>query len=100
VSANQPMVDQHRVDTNDPQSNSQACYTDEAGTMEVANDLILENHETLKGIEEISIDYTSSGELYDCSTTITNLYFSTIIAENFLNDPDSKTMSEFKKHLN
>jgi hypothetical protein len=57
----------------------------------------LGNHEASKGIEEIFINYTSSGDVYDYSTTIENLCFSTVIAENFLNDPDSKTMAECKK---
>jgi hypothetical protein len=51
----------------------------------------------LKGIEEISINYASSRKVYDHNTTITDLYFSTIIAESFLNDPDPKTMTECKK---
>jgi hypothetical protein len=53
------------------------------------DDLILENHETSTGIQEISINYTSFGEVYDHSTTIINSCFSTIIAENFLADQDS-----------
>jgi hypothetical protein len=57
----------------------------------------LGNHEASKGIEEISINYISSGEVYDCSTTIANLCFSTIIAENLLNDQDHKIMAEYKK---
>jgi hypothetical protein len=57
----------------------------------------LGNHEASKRIEEISINYTSSRKMYDCSTTITNLCFSTVIAENFLNDLDPKTMTECKK---
>jgi hypothetical protein len=59
----------------------------------------LENHEASKGIEEISINYTSSGKVYDRNTTIADLYFSTIIAKNFLNDPDTKTVAECKKRL-
>jgi hypothetical protein len=58
----------------------------------------LRNHEASKGIEKISINYTSSGKLYDRNTTIADLCFSTIIAESFLNDPDSKTLVECKKH--
>jgi hypothetical protein len=58
----------------------------------------LVNHEASNGIEEISINYTSSAKVYDHSTTIANLYFSTVIAKNFLNDPDPKTMAECKKH--
>jgi hypothetical protein len=57
----------------------------------------LGNHETSKGIEEISINYTSSGKKYDRNTTIADLCFSTIITENFLNDPDPNTMAECKK---
>jgi hypothetical protein len=59
----------------------------------------LGNHEASKGIEEISINYTSSGEVYDYRTTIANLWFSTVIAENFVNDPDPMTMAECKKCL-
>jgi hypothetical protein len=61
------------------------------------DDLVLGNHETSMGIQEISINYTSSGEVYDHSTTIVNPCFSTIIAENFLADPDPKTMAECKR---
>jgi hypothetical protein len=87
------------MDINDPQFSSQACYTNETGTSEVADDLILGNHKVLKGIEEISINYTSFGEVYDRTTTIANICFSTIIARNFLNDPNPKTMAQCKKHL-
>jgi hypothetical protein len=55
------------------------------------------NHEASKGIEEISINYTSSKNIYDRNTTIPNLYISTIIVENFLNNPDPKSMAECKK---
>jgi hypothetical protein len=51
----------------------------------------------VKGIEEIFINYTSSRKVYDRNTTIVDLCFSTIITENFLNDPDPKTMVECKK---
>jgi hypothetical protein len=100
VNVSQSMVEQHCVDTNDPQSSSQACYTNQSRTLKIPYDLVLGNHETSKGIEEISINYISSGEVYDCSITIANLCFSTVIAENFLNDPDHETMVECKKHLN
>jgi hypothetical protein len=59
----------------------------------------LGNHEASKGIEEISINYTSSRKVYNHNTTIADLCFSTIIAESFLNDPDPKTMAECKKRL-
>jgi hypothetical protein len=62
VNVSQSMVEQHCVDTNDPQSSSQACYTNQSRTLKIPYDLVLGNHETSKGIEEISINYISSGE--------------------------------------
>jgi hypothetical protein len=87
------------LNADDPQSSSQARYINETRTSKIPDNLILENHETSKGIEEIFINYTSSEKVYDRDTTITDICFSTIIAEIFLNDPDPKTMAEFKKHL-
>jgi hypothetical protein len=87
------------MNENDPQSSSQAHYINETAISEIPNNLVLGNHEVSKGIEEISINYTSSGKLYDRSITITNLCFSTVIVENFLNDPDPKIMAECKKRL-
>jgi hypothetical protein len=78
---------------------SQACYTNETGTSEISDNLILGNHEALKGIEEMSINYTSSGKVYDRNTTIADICFSAVIAKSFLNDPDPKTMTECKKCL-
>jgi hypothetical protein len=95
----QPEVEQRHLNADDPQSSSQARYINETRTSKIPDNLILGNHETSKGIEEIFINYTSSGKVYDRDTTITDICFSTIIAEIFLNDPDPKTMAEFKKHL-
>jgi hypothetical protein len=53
--------------------------------------------EASNGIEEIFINYTSFGDVYDRSTTITNICFSIVIAKNFLNNPDPKTMTACKK---
>ena len=92
----QPEVEQHHSNTDDPQSSSQTCYTNETKTSEIPDNLVLENHEASKRIEEISINYTSSEKVYDRSTTITDICFSTIIAESFLNDQDPKTMAECK----
>jgi hypothetical protein len=93
----QPEVEQHHSNANDPQYSSQARYTNETRTSEIPDNLLLGNHEASKGIEEISINYTSSRKVYDHNITIADLYFSTIIAESFLNDPDPKTMVEYKK---
>jgi hypothetical protein len=95
VNVRQPVVDRHLVDI--PQSSTQARYRNEnASTSENPDNLVLGNHETSMGIQEISINYTSSGKVYDCSTTIVNSCFSTIIAKNFLADPDPRTMAECK----
>jgi hypothetical protein len=92
----QPVVERRHVNLNDAQSSAQALYINEAGISEVPDDLVLGNHETSKGIEEIFINYTSSGEVYDRSTTSANLYFLIVIAKNFLSDPDPKTMAKCK----
>jgi hypothetical protein len=90
-------VEQHHLNADDPQFSSQACYINETRTSKIPDNLVLGNHEASKGIEEISINYTSSEKVYDHNTTVADLCFSTIIAENFLNDPDPKTMPECKK---
>jgi hypothetical protein len=98
VNVNQSMVDRHLVDI--PQSSTQARYRKEsASTSKNPDALVLGNHETSTGIKEISINYTSSREVYDRSTTIINPCFSTIIAENFLANPNHKTMIECKGRL-
>jgi hypothetical protein len=83
VNASQPMVVRHLVDTECPQSNTQACNINEAGTSENFGSLVLGNHEP-QGI--------------DCSTTIVNTCFSTIITNNFINNPEPNTMVECMKH--
>jgi hypothetical protein len=96
VNVSQPVVDMHLVDI--IQSSTLTRYRKEnASTPENPDDLVLGNHETSTGIQEISINYTSSGEVYDRSTTIVISCFSTIIAENFLADLDSKTMVKCKR---
>ncbi len=64
------------------------------------DNVVLGNHETSTCIHEISINYTSSGEVYDRSSTIVNPSFSTIIIEHVFVDPDPKTMSECKRRSN
>jgi hypothetical protein len=99
VNVGQPVVDRHPMNNNIPQSSIQARYINEnTSTLENPDDLVLRNHESSKGIQEISINYTSSREVYDRSTTIVNSYFSTITAENVLVDPDLKTKAECKRH--
>jgi hypothetical protein len=88
------------MNANDPQSSSQARYINETRIPEIPDNRILGNHEASKGIEEIYINYTSSGEVYDRNTTIANIFFSIVIAKNVLNDSDPKTMVECKKRSN
>jgi hypothetical protein len=99
MNVSQHVVDTHPVDI--PQSSTQTRYRNKnASTLENPDDLILGNHETSMGIQEIFINYTSSGEVYDRSTIVVNPCFSTIIAKNFLADLDPKTMAECKRHSN
>jgi hypothetical protein len=52
----------------------------------------LGNHDEIHGVQKISINYTSFGELFDRATTVVNSSFLTMVA-NLLNDPDPKTMA-------
>jgi hypothetical protein len=62
VNVSQTMLDRHLVDI--PQSSTQACYRNKnASKSENLDDLVLGNHEISIGIQEISINYTSSGEV-------------------------------------
>jgi hypothetical protein len=98
VNVNQPVVDRHLVDI--PQSSTQARYRKgNASTSKNPNAVVLRNHETSTDIQEISINYTSFGEVYNRSTTIVNPCLSTIIVKNYLVDPDPKTMTECKRAL-
>jgi hypothetical protein len=58
--------------------------------------LILENHDKFHGVQEISIDYTSFGELLDRTTTVVNSCFSTMVVD-LINDPNPKTMAMCKQ---
>jgi hypothetical protein len=101
VNVDQPVVDRHLVDINMPQSSTQAHYINEnSSILENTDILILRNHKESNGIEEISINYTRSREVYDHNTIIINSSFSTIIAESVLTNPDAKTMAECKKRSN
>jgi hypothetical protein len=61
------------------QSSTQARYRKKsASTSKNPDALVLGNHKTSMGIQETFINYTSSGEVYDRSTTIINSCFSTM----------------------
>jgi hypothetical protein len=56
------------------------------------NSLVLGNHDEFHGVQEIFINYTSSGELLDHTTMVVNSWFSTMVAD-LLNDLEPKTMA-------
>jgi hypothetical protein len=86
------------VDIDIPQSSTQARYINEtATTSKNPDDLVLGSHEMSNGIQEISINYISFGEVYNRNTTIVNPFFSTIIVEKVLVNPDPKIMAECKR---
>jgi hypothetical protein len=58
--------------------------------------LVLGNHDEFHGMQEISINYTSSEELFDRNTMVINSCFSTMVAD-LLSDPNPKTMPECKQ---
>jgi hypothetical protein len=60
--------------------------------LEDPHSFVLGNHDEIYGVQEISINYTSFGELFDCATIVVNSCFLTMVA-NLLNDPDPKTMA-------
>jgi hypothetical protein len=68
---------------------------EQAGGSKDPDSLILGNHDEFHGVQEISINYTSFGELFEHNTMVVNSYFSTMVAD-LLNDPDPKTMAECK----
>jgi len=67
------------------------------GTLVHPDSIVLGNVESNNGVKEISINNINSGESYDRKTTVVDMYFSTTIAQIFLNDLDPKTMEECKK---
>jgi hypothetical protein len=95
VNASQPKVDEHQVDVINPRPSPQVHTTEQAGGSEDLDSLVLGNHDEFHAVQEIFINYTSSGELLDHTTTVVNSCFSTMVA-NLLNDPDPMTMVECK----
>jgi hypothetical protein len=69
---------------------------EQAGGSEDPDSLVLGNHDEFHGVQEISINYTSSGELLDRTIMVVNSCFSTMVVD-LLNDPGPKTMSECKQ---
>jgi hypothetical protein len=71
----------------------------QAGGSEDPDSLVLGNNDEIHVVQEISINYTSSGELFDHTTIVVYSCFSTMVVE-LLNDPDPKTMIECKQCSN
>jgi hypothetical protein len=92
VNASQPKIYGHQVDVINPWSSPHVHTTEQAGGSEDPDSLVLENHDEFYEVQEISINYTSSGELLDRTTTVINSCFSTMVAD-LLNDLDPKTMA-------
>jgi hypothetical protein len=65
VNTSQPMVDGHQVDMINPRPSPHVHNTEQAGGSENLDSLILRNHDEFHGVQEISINYTSSRELHD-----------------------------------
>jgi hypothetical protein len=96
VNISQPKVDGHQVNVINPRPNPRVHTIEQAGGSEDPDSLVLENHDEFHVVQEISINYTSSRELLDRTTTIVNSCFSTMVAD-LLNDPDPKTMAKCKQ---
>jgi hypothetical protein len=64
VNESQPSVDGHRVDIVHPQTSTHVHNLDVAGTSERPVSIVPVNQEDFHGVHEISINYTSSIELY------------------------------------
>jgi hypothetical protein len=69
------------------------CTLEQAGGSEDLNSLALGNHDEILGVQEISINYISSGELFDRNTMVVDSCFSIMVVD-FLNDHNPKTMTE------
>jgi hypothetical protein len=71
---------------------------EQAEGLEYHDSLVLENHDEIHGVQEISINYNSFKELFNHTTMVINSCFSTMVVD-LLNDPDPKTMADYKQCL-
>jgi hypothetical protein len=74
VNANQPSVDRHQVDCNDPQPSSVVDIS-ETGTSEVPRHVISGNHDESIRVDEIAINYVETKETFDRNATVVDSYF-------------------------
>jgi hypothetical protein len=82
------------VDTIHPQTSTQVHISDVVGTLEHRESNLSMSQDDFNGVQEIPINYTSSGKLYDCKNTVVNSCFSLIIVDNLLSNTDPKSMVE------
>jgi hypothetical protein len=86
----------HQVDTIKPRPSPPVRTMEQAEGSKDPDSLVLGNHYEIHGVQKISINYTISRELFDRTTMVVNTCFSTMVAD-LLNDPDAKTMAEYKQ---
>jgi hypothetical protein len=96
VNASQPKIDGHQVDVINPRPIPHVHTTKHARGSEDLDSLVLGNHDEFHRVQEIFINYTSSGELLYRTTMVVNSCFSTMVVD-LLNDPELKTMVECKQ---
>jgi hypothetical protein len=63
VYASELQVDGHQVDTINPRPSPPVHTLEQTGGSEDPNSLALGNYDEIRGVQEISINYISSGEL-------------------------------------
>ena len=101
VNVNQPSVDNHQMGNEHPVEErpppSSSVVHSMTGTSENPDSIVLGNHDQSTRVNEISTNYIDSGESYNRKSTIVDIYFSTTVANNLLNDHDPKTMAECEK---
>jgi hypothetical protein len=94
VNPSQPQVGRHPIVDKNPklgpnlQPESTVHPNSDPRTSEHPDSIILGNDESINGVKEIFINYIDSEESYDRKTTVVDMYFSAVIVEIFLNDPD------------
>jgi hypothetical protein len=111
--ATQPLVERHledihcpmdrsnpqssSMDRSNPRSSSVMHINVEAGISEDPRSIISESHDESLRVDEISINFTETGESYNRKSIIVDTYFSEEIANILLTDSDPKSMAECKK---
>jgi hypothetical protein len=85
------------VDIPNPPPTSTVHSNPDDGTSEDPDNVVLGNTNQSEGVKEISTNNVDSRESYDRETTIVDVYFATLTANNLQKDLDPKSMAECKK---